>query len=262
MSKQLAVKPRKKKRKYRAVARPPVGDPSRQPNPDHLFMLNSVMKKKRNSEKGKKVRYAVVGLGYIAQNAVLPAFAHARNSELTALVSDSPAKLKKLSKKYSVPHTYSYEEYSECLESGEVDAVYIALPNHMHRDYTEAAANAGVHVLCEKPMAVTEEDCQAMIAAAEKNKIKLMIAYRLHFEEANLKAVELVQSGKLGEPRIFDSIFTMQVKPGNVRLRREKGGGTLYDIGIYCINAARYLFRAEAEEVFGTAENSCDPRLR
>jgi glucose-fructose oxidoreductase len=202
-------------------------------------MANSVKLKKRNSVRGKKIRYAVVGLGYIAQNAVLPAFAHARNSELTALVSDNPTKLKKLSKKYCVPHTYSYEEYSECLESGEVDAVYIALPNHMHRAYTEAAARAGVHVLCEKPMAVTEEDCQAMIAAAEKNNIKLMIAYRLHFEEANLRAVELVQSGKLGEPRVFDSVFTMQVKPGNVRLQKEKGGGTLYDIGIYCINAAR-----------------------
>jgi len=214
----------------------------------------------RNS--GKKVRYAVVGLGYIAQAAVLPAFAHARNSELTALVSDNPTKLRKLSKKYSVPHTYSYEEYSKCLESGDVDAVYIALPNHMHRAYTEAAAGAGVNVLCEKPMAVTEEDCQAMIAAAEKNKIKLMIAYRLHFEEANLKAIELVQSGKLGEPRIFNSTFTMQVKPGNVRLQREKGGGTLYDIGIYCINAARYLFRAEPEEVVGIGENSGDPRFR
>jgi glucose-fructose oxidoreductase len=107
----------------------------------------------RNS--GKKVRYAVVGLGYIAQAAVLPAFAHARNSELTALVSDNPTKLKNLSKKYSVPHTYSYQQYSKCLESGEVDAVYIALPNHMHRAYTEAAAGAGVHVLCEKPMAVS-----------------------------------------------------------------------------------------------------------
>src|SRR6266850_617497 len=154
-------------------------------------MRISVKSKKRNSVRGKKIRYAVVGLGYIAQNAVLPAFAHARNSELTALVSDNPTKLKKLSKKYSVPRTYSYEEYSECLESGEVDAVYIALPNHMHRAYTEAAAQAGVHVLCEKPMAVTEEDCQAMIAVAEKKKIKLMIAYRLHFEEANLKAIEL-----------------------------------------------------------------------
>src|SRR5947199_2611221 len=119
--------------------------------------------KQRTSLSIQTLRYAVVGLSDIAQNALLRDFAHALNSELTALVSDNPTKLKKLSKKYCVPHTYSYEEYSECLESGEVDAVYIALPNHMHRAYTEAAARAGVHVLCEKPMAVTEEDCQAMI---------------------------------------------------------------------------------------------------
>src|SRR5205085_3787947 len=125
-----------------------------------------------------------------------------------------------------------------------------------------AASNAGIHVLCEKPMATSEEECLDMIRAAEQNGTKLMIAYRLHFDKANLQAVELVQSGKLGEPRIFNSTFTMQVKPDNIRLKREKGGGTLYDIGIYCINAARYLFRAEPEEVFGTAENSGDPRFR
>ena len=119
----------------------------------------------------------------------------------------------------------------------------------MHRQYTEAAANAGIHVLCEKPMAVTAKECEAMIRAAEKSRVKLMIAYRLHFEEANLEAIEILQSGKLGKPRIFNSTFTMQVKDGNIRLRKEMGGGTLYDIGIYCINAARYLFRAEPTEV-------------
>jgi predicted dehydrogenase len=115
--------------------------------------------------KNGKVRYAVVGLGYISQIAVLPAFAHARsNSTLTALVSGDPKKLKSLSRKYGTKHNYSYEQYADCLASGEVDAVYIALPNHMHRAYTEAAARAGIHVLCEKPMALEETDCQAMIA--------------------------------------------------------------------------------------------------
>jgi predicted dehydrogenase len=197
----------------------------------------------------KKIRYAVVGLGYIAQAAVLPAFAHAReNSELAALVSDDATKLKKLSKKYGVSKTYSYAGYEECLRNGEVDAVYIALPNTMHRKYTEIAARAGVHVLCEKPMATTEEDCAAMLSAVEANRVKLMIAYRLHFEEANLSTVELLASGKLGEPRVFNSTFTQQVKEGDIRLRHATGGGTLYDIGIYCINAARYLFREEPEQ--------------
>jgi predicted dehydrogenase len=144
-----------------------------------------------------------------------------------------------------------------------VDAVFIALPNHLHRDYTVRAARAGVHVLCEKPMAVTERDCEAMIAEADRNGVKLMIAYRLHFEEANLRAVEIVQSGKLGEPRIFDAVFTMQVEDeDNIRLRKEAGGGTLYDIGIYCINAARYLFRAEPIEVFAWTANNGERRFR
>lgn len=211
----------------------------------------------------QKIRYAVVGQGYISQVAVLPAFRHAtNNSELRAIISDDPVKLKKLSKKYGIERIYTYEQYDECLRSGEIDAVYIGLPNHMHREYTERAARAGVHVLCEKPMAVTEEDCEAMIQACQEGGVKLMIAYRLHFEEANLKAVEIVQSGNLGDVRIFDSVFTMQVEEGNIRLKKQDGGGTLYDIGIYCINAARYLFRAEPQEVVAWTANNGEPRFR
>ena len=214
------------------------------------------------SSRAEKVRYAVVGLGHIAQVAVLPAFAHTENSELTALVSDDPEKLEKLGRKYKVTGRYSYEQFEECLGSGTVDAVYIALPNHLHREYTERAARGGAHVLCEKPLAVTEEDCLSMIQVAEENQVKLMVAYRLHFEEANLKAIDLVQSGKLGDPRLFDSVFTMTVKDGDIRLNpREQGGGTLYDIGVYCINAVRNLFGAEPMEVVAFSANKGDERF-
>jgi predicted dehydrogenase len=208
----------------------------------------------------KKVRYAVVGLGHIAQNAVLPAFAHARrNSELVALVSDDARKLKALAKKYKVRGAYSYEQYEECLTS--VDAVYIALPNSMHAEYTIRAANAGVHVLCEKPMAVTVEECERMVEACREANVRLMIAYRLHFEEINLRAIDLVRKGKLGDAKFFNSSFSMVVKPGDIRTRRETGGGTLYDIGVYCINAARYLFRAEPKEVMAISVNSVSDKL-
>lgn len=217
--------------------------------------------KSNSKETKRKIRYAVVGLGYIAQIAVLPAFSKATNSELVALVSDDQIKLDKLSKKYKVPLTYSYRDYDECLASGEVDAVYIALPNNMHHDYTVRACRAGVHVLCEKPLAVTKSDCQEMINTADENDVKLMVAYRLHFEEANLKAIELAQSGKLGEIRAFNSVFTMQVKEGDIRLQKELGGGTLYDIGIYCINAARNIFRAEPVEVFAFSANNGEKRF-
>jgi predicted dehydrogenase len=155
----------------------------------------------------KKVRYAVVGLGHISQVALLPAFKHAKNSELAALVSDDSKKRKELAKRYRLnpESTYSYEEYEQCLKSGDVDAVYIGLPNHLHCEYTVQAARAGVHVLCEKPMAVNEKECEQMIAACEESRTKLMIAYRLHFEEANLEAVKIATSGKLGNLRIFSS---------------------------------------------------------
>jgi predicted dehydrogenase len=201
------------------------------------------------------IRYAVVGLGHIAQVAVLPAFAHARrNSRLVAVVSGDPTKRRALSKQYRIDHAYSYDEYEACLEH--VDAVYIALPNSMHAEYTVRAAEAGVHVLCEKPMAVTVEECEQMIAACHQHRVRLMVAYRLHFEEINLKAIDLVRRGRIGEPKFFDSSFALRVRPGNIRTRPEMGGGTLYDIGVYCINAARSLFRAEPIEVMAISVNS------
>ncbi|MFL5785202.1 MAG: Gfo/Idh/MocA family protein [Bacteriovoracaceae bacterium] len=213
----------------------------------------------------EKVRYAVVGLGYIAQTAVLPAFRNARkNSKLVALVSGDKEKLKKLGEKYRVEKRCLYSEFEDLMKSGEVDAIYIATPNFYHRNIMETAAKYGVHVLCEKPMAVTTEDCYSMISEAEKYNIKLMIAYRLHFEAANLEAIKRAQSKRIGDLRIFNSVFTFQVKDqNNIRLDVvERGGGPLYDIGIYCINASRYLFKAEPVEVFATATKTKDSRFR
>ena len=208
----------------------------------------------------RAIRYAVVGLGHIAQVAVLPAFAHAaRNSRLTALVSDDATKLKTLAKRYRLDGTYSYDQYEACLAT--VDAVYIALPNSMHEEYTVRAARAGVHVLCEKPMAVTAGECERMIKACRDNVVKLMVGYRLHFEEANLRVIDLVMRGRIGEPKYFNSSFSLTVREGNVRTKSAMGGGTLYDIGVYCINAARYLFRDEPREVMALSVNSGGRKL-
>jgi predicted dehydrogenase len=214
-----------------------------------------------SKQKQKKIRYAVVGLGHLAQVAVLPAFVHAKNSELAALVSGDPAKQKQLGRKYKIKTVGTYEQYEECLR--EVDAVYIVLPNHMHKDFTVRALNAGVHVLCEKPLAVTEVECKEMIAAAERNQRKLMVAYRLHFEKANLDAIQTGVKGKLGELRFFTSEFAQQVSAGNVRVTESvsNGGGPIYDMGIYCINAARYLLRAEPVEILAASASRSDPRF-
>jgi len=213
-------------------------------------------------ERRRRVRYAVVGLGHIAQVAALPAFAHARrNSRLVALVSGDELKRRKLSRLYDVP-TYDYAEYEACLRDEDVEAVYLALPNRLHCEYAVRSAKAGVHVLCEKPMAVSSAECERMIEAADQAGVKLMVAYRLHFEPANLQAAKLASSGKLGKLRLFASTFTMQVRPDNIRVRAEEGGSPLYDIGIYCIQAARYLFRGEPVEALSLAARSADPRFR
>lgn len=180
---------------------------------------------------GGKIRYAIVGLGHIAQTAILPAFAQAQqNSTLAALVSDDPQKLRKLSRRYGVHHVCGYADAGRLFESGEVDAVYITLPNSMHREYTERAARAGLHVLCEKPMAVTSEDCARMIEVTRRSDVKLMIAYRLHFERGNLEAAAMAHSGTLGDLRFFTSNFSMQVAPENFRSSRKLGGGPLLDM--------------------------------
>jgi glucose-fructose oxidoreductase len=174
-------------------------------------------------------------------------------------VSGDPTKRRELGRKYGV-RAYSYEQYEECLNN--VDAVYIALPNSMHAEYTIRAAEAGVHVLCEKPMAVTAGECEAMIDACTARSVKLMIAYRLHFEEATLKVIDLVRRGRIGEPKYFNSSFSLTVREGDIRTKPSMGGGSVYDIGIYCINAARHVFGVEPKEVVAVSVNSGAKRTK
>jgi predicted dehydrogenase len=219
--------------------------------------------------KTKRIRYAVVGLGHIAQVAVLPAFKNAKdNSELVALVTDDAEKARRLAKKYLKNNNeaeviYDYNSYEKLLRSGRIDAVYICLPNHLHEAYSIRAFQAGVHVLCEKPLALTVNEGEQMRRAARENNCFLMTAYRLHFESANLQTLKMCRDGKLGDLRYFSSDFSFQITdPDNIRLKTETGGGPLWDIGIYCINAARNLFEAEPLQVSAFAETRAgDPRF-
>jgi glucose-fructose oxidoreductase len=198
----------------------------------------------------REVRFAVVGLGHIAQVAVLPAFEHASQAKLAAIVSSDPVKRVELGERYQIEHCIDYDGMESLIEEGFVDAVYLAVPNHRHCDLALRAARAGAHVLCEKPMAVTERECDKMLEASSKHGVKLMVAYRLHFAEAHMAIVEHCRKATLGDLRLFSSVFTQDVKPGDMRLAPiDQGGGSLYDMGIYCINAARYLFRDEPIEV-------------
>ena len=209
----------------------------------------------------RQVGYAVIGLGHIAQAAVLPAFAHARNAKLVALVSSDEEKRSKLGRRYGCD-AYPLDALDACLALPDVDAVYLAEPNDKHGDLAVRCARAGVHVLCEKPLGISEEECLRMIDACREAGVKLMTAYRLHFEPANLEVLKLIEQGRIGEPRFFSSTFAYQVKPGNIRTSAERGGGAIWDLGVYCINAARTLFRADPVEVFALrADRPGDPRF-
>lgn len=151
-----------------------------------------------NAPVRQKIRYAVVGLGHIAQVAVLPAFAHAkRNSKLAAIVSGDAEKLANVGDKYKVPVRGHYDDLETCLR--DVDAVYIATPNTTHADIAVRAAHAGVHVLCEKPLATTDHDCLRIIRACREARVRIMTAYRLHFEPITIEIPESIRSGRIGD---------------------------------------------------------------
>ncbi len=211
----------------------------------------------------QKIRYAVIGLGHIAQVAMMPGFQHSENSELVAIVSGDSEKRRKICETYNLKYAFDYDELDELFSQNIVDAVYISLPNDMHCDYAVRAARAGLHVLCEKPMAVTQEQCQEMIRVADENNVHLMIAYRLHFAAAHLEAIQTARNGDLGELRLFSSTFSQRIEVDDIRLSPiTEGGGSIYDMGIYCLNASRYLFGDEPIEVSATsASRSNDPRF-
>lgn len=195
------------------------------------------------------IRFAFVGLGDIAQRAVLPAFANARGkASLAALISGTPTKRRVLGRRFDDVIVGAYEDYDDLLASGLIDAVYIALPNEQHADFSMRAMRAGIHVLCEKPVATSVADARAMRLAAERSGVQFMVAYRMHFDPATLKAIEMARDARAGELRIFASTFSSPVERGDIRLTR-RGRGGLFDLGIYCVNAARMVFRTEPTEV-------------
>ena len=193
-----------------------------------------------------RVGYAVVGLGHFAEHVVLPGFRNSRKAQLVAVVSGDERKARRLAKKFGASDSYQYDCYAQCLGHPQVDAVYIATNNSTHAEFTVQAAAAGKHVLCEKPMATSVAECQQMIDACRASHVRLMIAYRKYFEPASLDLKMLVDSGKLGRLKIIHSAFSIYLRPGGGRAawhfdRRLAGGGALPDVGVYCVNTARWV---------------------
>ena len=202
----------------------------------------------------RKIGYCIVGLGRISMQHFMPAIKMSSKSRVTALVSGHRDKAERMAAEYGVPSRsiYSYENYDQIAKNQDIDAVYIALPNSMHAEHTIRAAKAGKHVLCEKPMATSVEDSRAMIQACARGGKKLMIAYRCQYEPTHLRANQLIRDGKLGSIQSIESAFGFPIAPNEWRLDRKlAGGGPLMDVGIYCLNASRYLTGEEPTEVTG-----------
>lgn len=200
----------------------------------------------------RKVRYAVVAGGWISQGAFMPGVGQTDNSVMTALVTGDPIKADRLAGLYGLK-SYHYDEFPQLLRSGEIDAIYLATPNFRHREFAVPALEAGIHVLLEKPMATSEEDCIAITEAARRSGAKLMVAYRLHFEPATVEMVSRVKRGDIGQPRVFNAVFGQKTDPANHRMQSGFAAGPAADMGPYPINAVRNLFSAEPLEVRAVA---------
>ena len=198
----------------------------------------------------RKVRYGIVALGDIAQEAMMPGVEHTGNSVMTALVTSDPQKASALAEKYKIANTYTYEQFPQMLASGEVDAIYLATPNWRHAEFAVPALEAGIHVLLEKPMEVSSEQCEKILAAQKVKGAKLMVAYRLHFEPATIAAIEKVRSGELGTVHLYTSTFAQMVDPALHRAQSGLDAGPVLDMGPYPINSVRNLFEDEPTEAF------------
>ncbi|HKX17242.1 MAG TPA: Gfo/Idh/MocA family oxidoreductase [bacterium] len=196
----------------------------------------------------KPIRWGVLGVANIAVRTVIPAIQSARGAELVAIASRTPDRAGEAAERLGVRAHGSYEAL---LADPEIDAVYIPLPNALHREWTVRSAAAGKHVLCEKPLALTALEAREMIAACRAHGVQLMEAFMYRFHPRTLQVAELAASGTIGDLRLVRAAFTFAVRePGtNIRFRSDLGGGSLYDVGCYCINASRMVL-GEPVEVF------------
>jgi predicted dehydrogenase len=201
----------------------------------------------------RKIGFAVVGLGGIAKSSVLPAFENCKRAKLVALVSRDKNKAKELASKFGADRAYSSDEYGACLSNPDVSAVYIATPPGEHEALTTRAAEAGKHVLCEKPLASTVEQSARMAAACRQHAVLLMTAYRKYFEPSTLYLKKLIGEGSLGRIDAIHTAFSELHAPGvSVPWLLDAllaGGGPLMDLGVYCVNTSRWLVDEDPVEV-------------
>ncbi len=198
------------------------------------------------------LRWGVLSTANIGRAAVNPAIQASRNGSLVAVASRADAPARDFADKWGIPRHYG--SYQELLDDPEIDAVYNPLPNSLHLEWTVRAAQAGKHVLCEKPLALNEAECREMAAAADANGVKLLEAFMYRFHPRTQKVLEMVRAGDIGDLRVIRSSVTFRLtQPENIRLNPDLGGGALMDVGCYCVNVSRTMAGAEPEQVQATA---------
>ena len=211
-----------------------------------------------------RIGYAVVGLGNLARNAILPAFAHSKRSKLVALVSRDPHKAAQLRKKFKAAAAYNMSDYDQVLAHPEISAVYVVTPPARHEEFTIRAAAARKHVLCEKPLAATAAQSARMVAACRQSGVLLMTAYRKYFEPSAVYLRSLVTSGALGRLDMihtsFSEIHNPSVAPNWLLDASLAGGGPMMDLGVYCVNTSRWLAGEDPAEA--VAQSWCHDHAR
>lgn len=212
----------------------------------------------------RKLGMALVGLGSYATNQLAPALQQTKNVQLTGIVTGTPGKAETWMKKYNIPKesVYDYTNFDRIIDNKNIDVVYVVLPNSMHREFVVRAAQAGKHVICEKPMAITVADCQAMIDACKKANRQLAIGYRLHYEPFTQEVM------RLGREKVFGNLKFLEASdgfksgdPNQWRLKKSMaGGGPLMDVGIYAVQGVRLVTGLEPLSVTAQFAPKTDPQ--
>jgi predicted dehydrogenase len=209
-----------------------------------------------------RLGWALCGLGGLSENQIAPALAKTEHCRLAGVITDTPEKARKWKAQYKIPDrsVYTYDTMSRMADNKDIDVVYIVTPNALHAEQTLAAAKAGKHVYCEKPMEVSTEKCQQMIDACKAANRKLGVAYRCQFDPNHLECIRLVRTKAFGDLRFIEASFNVPIgPPGQWRLKRAlSGGGALMDVGIYALQATRYLSGEEPVQVTAF-EQKTDP---
>ena len=198
-----------------------------------------------SSGQNKKLGVALVGLGSYSSGQLAPALRETQHCYLAGIVTGTPSKENVWAGKYNIPgkNIYNYHNFDKIAGNKDIDIVYVVLPNNMHAEYTIRAAEAGKHVICEKPMAISSEECRNMIAACNKAGKKLSIGYRLHFDPYHLKMMELGQHKVYGKLNDITGGHAFVLRDPNAwRLdKKMAGGGPLMDLGIYSVQSSIYI---------------------